>query len=618
MTKKLEAKVSFKADDNFSAIVSKMEKSVDGLVSGIKKATRHTDKLAKTESKFSGLISKLNTASKHARTLAGYIGKGFAVALGSAGVAAGYMLKSFSQIEDAAAAFEPLMGGAEGAAKLVDALNETAATTPFQFEQLSEVAKLFLPSVGGSIKDTIKYTRMLGDATGGNAEKFKSASVAMAKLMMTGKATQEHLGSFVIAGIPIYKELSEMLGVSQKKLEKMVRGGKVSAATMTKVFEKMTSSGGIFYRGMDIASRTLTGKISTLKDNLKLLAAGIGKILNPVAKQLTDYLIGVVQRGRDWIKANEELIRSKFMSFVKKIPQYFEQTVRIGKMLVKTIIGIASAINNIVLEPIEKLQSLIRGLTSDTDETNVQFSHLGKIISDNFGDAWKAISRFADAITMTNREVEKVGSGISTLMRVLSGVLSTYIPVLTGFFTSFLNVVSNIVENIQSSVGGLFKGLIDIMEGNFLKGISRIGIAMFNALTAPIRVAISLVVDLLKKLGADMIAFKLGIDLDGIQNALDKGLKYEHFAGPETDTQNIVNKATSQADKVVRKSQDMVGGTQGSQTSNVTGQATKNTTTHTEKVELVIKDESGRAEIDSTTQSKNKNIKLKLVHTGAM
>jgi len=590
MAKDLEAKVTFKAIDEVSKTTRKIERNAERMSNNIAKSVKNA-------------MVVVGKATKTAI-------KGVAVGIGAVTAASVGLLKAFSEIEDAAAAFEPLMGGAKGAADLVDALNETAATTPFQFSQLSEVAKLFLPSVNGNIEQTIKYTRMLGDATGGNAEKFKSASVAMAKLMMTEKATQEHLGSFVIAGIPVYKELGDMLGVSTQKIVKMTRQGNITSATMTKLFEKMTSKGGIFYRGMDIASGTLTGKISTLKDNLKLLAAGIGKVLNPVAKKLTDYLIGLVQQGREWIKANEGLIRSKFMSFVNKVPMYFRSIVNAGKLVIKIIKGIAHTIDTLNISPIEKLSALIKGLSKDSEETSVQVSNLGSVINVQFADALRSITKFTDAIGITNSDVEKTGGLISSLTRVFSAVFSEYLPIVTGFFTVVLDFITSIINNVRNVFSGLLSGIIDLMEGNFLIGIERIGAAIFNALTAPIRTAISLVLDLVKKLGLDMFAFDLGIDLDSLQGIINKGIDVEASGAVKIPYVGTNPKETIDAQKEQRLSEQ--------QSPYIGESALRRTeTTRTEKYELTIKDETGRAEI-TKEPARPKGKRPAIVHTGGM
>jgi tape measure domain-containing protein len=354
MQRDFEIKTIYRTIDKSTRTIGKIQNSVIKFTSkaamGMRKLDRANSKVRKTVT--SGL--KIGFA-------------GLATAVTAVGGAAGILLSQFSKIEDAAAAFEPLMGGAKRARELVSALNETAATTPFQFENLSEVAKLFLPSMNGDIEETIRYTRMLGDATGGNTVKFKSASVAMAKLMMTGKATQEHLGSFVIAGIPIYKELGDMLGVSAEQVTKLTRKGKISSDTMTKVFEKMTSKGGIFYKGMEIASATLTGRISTLKDNLSLVGAELGDAIAPVAKDVVDILMQLVGTVKIWVAENKELIRGTVRKALEWIRDNFEKiqywASKIGKAIV-AFYGLSGAISGAskamqVLSTVSKMNKFV-------------------------------------------------------------------------------------------------------------------------------------------------------------------------------------------------------------------------------------------------------------------
>lgn len=334
MPQNFDIKTTFRAVDKSTQAISKIQNRLMKLTARGSMAMRRLDR----------------TMSRVSKTLTMGIRRGAFLAVAGITALAGAtwkVMQQFSKIEDAEAAFTPLMGGAKRAEELVAALNETAATTPFQFENLSNVAKLFLPSMNGDIEETIRFTRMLGDATGGNAEKFKSASVAMAKLMMIGKATQEHLGSFVIAGIPIYKELGDMLGVSAEKVAQLSRRGKLSSDVMTKVFEKMTSKGGIFFEGMKIASATLTGKVSTLKDNVGLVAAELGTVLAPVLKDTTDYLIDVSKQAKQWIIQNKAIIRTRLDEFIKKIPEYIEKIVYWGPKiayLVGTFYAITGAV----------------------------------------------------------------------------------------------------------------------------------------------------------------------------------------------------------------------------------------------------------------------------------
>ena len=82
--------------------------------------------------------------------VAGAVSKGFSIATG----AVKEFFDTAMMIKDSEAAFTPLMGSASKASELVKRLNKEAATTPFQFEGISSVAKQLLPVMNGSVSYT--------------------------------------------------------------------------------------------------------------------------------------------------------------------------------------------------------------------------------------------------------------------------------------------------------------------------------------------------------------------------------------------------------------------------------------------------------------------------------
>lgn len=245
---------------------------------------------------------------------------------------------AFSVIEDAEAAFTPILGGAERAATMVERLNTMAAKTPFEFADLAGATKQLLPSMGGDIDQTIASIQMLGDASQGNAQKMQSVVRGYNRILIKGKANLEGLNIIAEAGVPIYDQLTEVLGFKNgKAMFDAVSAGKVSAEDVTKTFKAMTSQGGIFFRGMEIASKTLSGKISTLRDDATMALAAIGKELSPTLKDVVDDLSGVAQNVREWASANGALIRVKFREYVQDVRDFLKDIVSFGGKVRKVI-----------------------------------------------------------------------------------------------------------------------------------------------------------------------------------------------------------------------------------------------------------------------------------------
>ena len=305
MANRFSIETVFKAVDRVTAPVTRMQNSVSKMSRGMERNFRRMNRAVDSVGR------SLRTVAVKGAKIAGV---GFA-AIGAAVVG---LIRQFSKVENAQAAFTPLLGGVEKAQKAVEALNQTAATTPFQFETLSGVAKQLLPVMNGDIEKMIKTTRMLGDTAGGNAEKLDSITRGYVKAMLKGKTDMESLNMIAEAGVPIFQDLANVLGMNVgEKFFKAISAGKVSTEHLTKAFEKMTSAGGIFHNGMEIASKTTTGLWSTLMDNISLTAAGLGEILAPTVKDLIRLATGIAQKTRAWVTENKKLIGDKFIRFVE-------------------------------------------------------------------------------------------------------------------------------------------------------------------------------------------------------------------------------------------------------------------------------------------------------------
>jgi len=292
-------------------------------------AFRATDKMSPAFNKMGGASERFGRratgAFGRASVAAGRMGaviKSAMPLLGVGAVVAGFkkVVDSARMIEDARAAFTPLIGGAEKAEKLVNKLNITAASTPFQFDTLANSAKQLLPVMKGDINNTIATIRMLGDTAGGNAEKMKSITRGFTKAMLKGKVDMESLNMVAEAGVPIFTEMAKSMGFGENQMSKFfkqISTGKVPTSEMVKVFEKMTGKGGIFFEGMIIASKTTSGVLSTMSDNLTLLAAEIGGQLLPHIKQFALWSIESAKAGAAWIKENKSSINLFVSGFAK-------------------------------------------------------------------------------------------------------------------------------------------------------------------------------------------------------------------------------------------------------------------------------------------------------------
>ena len=276
------------------------------------------DRFSAVTDKISSRLDKLkNKAEQALQPLNRMATIGFAAAVTGAAFAVKKFVTEASKIEDAVAGFTQLVGGADKARKLIDMMNIVAAKTPFEFEDISKTVGFVLPFMNGNLEESIALFSMLGDTAKGNSQKLESITRGYSKALGKGKVDMESMNMIGEAGVPIIAQLAKMYGVSTSKIFEMSSKGQISIQDLNKVFKMMTSEGGIFFKGMEIASQTASGKLSTLKDTINLTFAAIGEKMLPVVKEFTDRAIKAAERIQKWAEANKELIQVKVREFAE-------------------------------------------------------------------------------------------------------------------------------------------------------------------------------------------------------------------------------------------------------------------------------------------------------------
>lgn len=228
-----------------------------------------------------GKVKATTVAAGH--LIADFVKSAANVATGLAKVGLGYNM----QMEDYTTNFKVMLGSMEAATAKVDELKTMAAKTPFAMEDLADATQTLLAFGVQSEKTTSVMTR-LGDISLGNAQRMSSLSNAYGKAAAQGKLTGEVVQMMVDAGFNPLLQISEATGESMEKLQERMSAGAVSVDELDFALQRATSEGGQFYRGMEEASKTLSGQLSTLEDNWN---AFLGEAMSPVNEQLSSKIL---------------------------------------------------------------------------------------------------------------------------------------------------------------------------------------------------------------------------------------------------------------------------------------------------------------------------------------
>lgn len=214
---------------------------------------------------------------------------GLTVPITAMGGAAVSSAVKFEKLETSLAV---LTGSAENGAKAFERLKQFSASTPFQLADLVSVNNQLL-GFGMSVDGAFNSLKMLGDVAAVSGADLSRVAVAFGQSAAAGRVMTQDLNQFINNGIPIYQILGDITGKNVGELRDLASQGGITFDLLQKGFEKATSEGGTFYQGTLKLSKTLGGRLSTLKDNIDILAASFGEIIG----EYLDPFISLIQEA---------------------------------------------------------------------------------------------------------------------------------------------------------------------------------------------------------------------------------------------------------------------------------------------------------------------------------
>ena len=273
--------------------------------------------IAKAKSSLGSMAGEFNSGSKSADGFTGSVFKGtFAADALMRGITAvGGMAKdAFGELitlQNARQSFEVLTGSAENASRVMADLATYAKNTPFEFNQIAGASKTLLGF--GSTADTVGgQIRKIGDIAGATGGDIGGISLVFGQVQAQGRLMGQDFLQLINNGVALGDVLAKQLGVPASEVKKKIEEGAVTFDVFNAAITEATGVGGKYFGGADKLAQTLSGRISTLKDNF---TAMVGTFVG------VDFSTGIVQAGgafdrlseavkgvNTWIAANEETI----------------------------------------------------------------------------------------------------------------------------------------------------------------------------------------------------------------------------------------------------------------------------------------------------------------------
>lgn len=200
------------------------------------------------------------------------------------------IVDSSAAYEQTTVSFEAMLGSATLAKSTLSDLVQFAAKTPFEMPTLEAATKMLL-QYGVSANEVLPILRSIGDVTGGaDPNKVMQMSYAFGQMRASGRLMGQDLLQMINAGFNPLREIAKVTGKSVSMLKDEMEKGRITAEMVGKAFDAASKRLNL----MEKQSSTLTGRISTLRDNYGIFLRHIGDETAPMVNLAVDALAKLV------------------------------------------------------------------------------------------------------------------------------------------------------------------------------------------------------------------------------------------------------------------------------------------------------------------------------------
>jgi tape measure domain-containing protein len=278
----------------------KIGADVDDAMSKLNRLSSQLSQLASTTQRSGNRISgSMNSTANAISQAFGAMG----LALTTAGIVSGIVgigkaaLTTAAELEQISVSFRVFTGSAEVANNMLADLKNQALNSPMQFQDITKGAQTLL-QYGLTAEQVIPTTRMLGDISSGNADRFARLALAFGQVNAAGRLMGQEARQMINAGFNPLKAISEATGQSMATLTQKMHDGQISVKELGDAFIYATSEGGSHYKMAEEQSKTIGGLYAKLAESTTFALGEIGQAMVK-AFDLPSAVTGILQFMND-------------------------------------------------------------------------------------------------------------------------------------------------------------------------------------------------------------------------------------------------------------------------------------------------------------------------------
>lgn len=345
---------------------SSIELDINDVISGLQQVDRQSeetrDSLENIEDSADSASGRFSGLGKMAQSGLKVVDKWAKIgATAVAGLASGMIalgIKSNASLETSQVAWTTLLGTQEEAKQMLDDITKYAATTPFSKTGVDTMAKQLHNAgfEGQALFDQLTKFGNMGSAFAIQEDSLSEMVRQYSQVQMAQVAYTEDLNILQDRGIPIFKGLAEVMGVSVAEVKNIASQGKITADIYNQALDSIAST---TEGAMEKQSKTFSGMLSTIQDNVVNISQ---KIIQPLFEKILQYMPLVIDLA-DNFSANLDEGKGILDSLKEAITTVFgEDTWNKITMVTTVVMGLVGAYT--ILKGVMFMSNLINSVSS--------------------------------------------------------------------------------------------------------------------------------------------------------------------------------------------------------------------------------------------------------------
>lgn len=345
---------------------SSIELDINDVMSGLQQVDRQSeetrDSLENIEDSADSASGRFSGLGKMAQSGLKVVDKWAKIgATAVAGLASGMIalgIKSNASLETSQVAWTTLLGTQEEAKQMLDDITKYAATTPFSKTGVDTMAKQLHNAgfEGQALFDQLTKFGNMGSAFAIQEDSLSEMVRQYSQVQMAQVAYTEDLNILQDRGIPIFKGLAEVMGVSVAEVKNMASQGKITADIYNQALDSIAST---TEGAMEKQSKTFSGMLSTIQDNVVNISQ---KIVQPLFEKIIEYMPLVIDLA-DNFSANLDEGKGILDSLKESVTIVFgEDTWNKITMVTTVVMGLVGAYT--ILKGVMFISNLINSVSS--------------------------------------------------------------------------------------------------------------------------------------------------------------------------------------------------------------------------------------------------------------